>query len=62
MSHNQYIIEFIHVGSHLKVVAIDPVTGREVSMIGAPEVPQEELMRLAAQKLEYVLAKERGDK
>lgn len=54
----QYIIEFIQIGQQLKVTAIDPVTMREVSMIGDPQASRQHMERLAVRKLEYVLRKE----
>ncbi|MBX3454001.1 hypothetical protein [Ferrovibrio sp.] len=56
----QAIIEFRRVGSVLKVIAVDPATGIEVSMVGDPRYSQQELGRLAARKLRYVLDKKAG--
>lgn len=50
-----YIVEFIAQGRFVKVTAIDPVSGREVSMVGDPAQGQDTLKRLAVRKLEYVL-------
>jgi hypothetical protein len=55
----EYLIEFIQVGSHLKVSAVDPITLTEISMIGDPRASRENLSRLAVQKLEYMLAKKK---
>lgn len=55
------IIEFRRVGAALKVIAVDPATGMEVSVIGDPRVSQQELARLAVQKLRYRLAKQQSD-
>lgn len=52
-----FYVEFVSVGGSVKVTAIDPVTGIEVSMIGAPQVTQDALAKLAVRKLKYVLAK-----
>lgn len=52
-----YIIEFIPMANAVKVSAIDPVTSREVSIVGSNKATEEELTRLAVQKLEYVLRK-----
>lgn len=52
------IIEFVSVGNLVKVNAVCELTGREVSMVGDPRVSREELKRLAAKKLRYVLDKE----
>jgi len=54
------IIEFRRVGNVLKVIAVDPVSGTEVSMVGDPRYSQQELGRLAARKLRYVLNKQSG--
>ena len=53
----EVIIEFHYVGNAVKVSAIDPVTLTEVSIVGSPEIGEEELKRTAIRKLEYVLAK-----
>lgn len=52
-----YIIEFRQVGGIMKVSAIDPETGMEVSMPVSPKITREEMIRLAVRKLEYVLSK-----
>lgn len=41
----------------VRVVAIDPITGTEVSMIGAPGYGNEALKKLATRKLAYVIDK-----
>lgn len=53
-----YIIEFIAHGHGVKVTAIDPETGREVSIVGAAGATQDDLAQLAVRKLKYVLEKE----
>jgi hypothetical protein len=53
------IIEFRRIGAALQVIAVDPVTGTEVSMVGDPRLSQQELSRLAVRKLQYVLNKQR---
>jgi hypothetical protein len=58
MKRNQgYIIEFVQIGNHIKVSAIDAATGREASIIGAPKASKKELTDLAIQKLNWVMAK-----
>lgn len=52
-----YLIEFVQHGKQVKVVAVDPVSGREVSTIAPSDLPREAMMRLAVRKLEYVLSK-----
>ena len=53
----EYIIEFRQIGGALKVTAIDPVSGIEVSMPMSPKISREDMIRLAVRKLEYVLSK-----
>lgn len=48
------IVEFRRIGAALKVIAVDPITGMEVSMVGDPRLSQQELARLAVQKLRYM--------
>ena len=55
-----YIVEFVSVGTAMKVTAIDTATMREVSMIGNPKLTQKELARIAVEKLKYVLEKEKN--
>ncbi|PIR31704.1 MAG: hypothetical protein COV36_07440 [Alphaproteobacteria bacterium CG11_big_fil_rev_8_21_14_0_20_44_7] len=57
-SHEGFIIEFYQLGNALKVSAIDPKTFREVSIVGDPKASQEEMIKVAVKKLQYVLAKE----
>ncbi len=52
-----YLIEFIQQGDYVKVSAVDPVSGREVSIVGDPAAGRQALTRVAVRKLEYVLAK-----
>ena len=54
------LIEMIQVGNSVKVTAVDPVTGIEVSIVGAPTVGEETLKRNAVNKLNYVLRKGGG--
>ncbi len=48
-------------GRAVRVVAIDPVSGTEVTMVGDASRGEEVLKRLAAQKLDYVLKKKRAN-
>ena len=57
----EYLIEFIVQGAYVRVCAIDPETGVEAVSVGAASATKDELSRLAVRKLEYVLAKRRGD-
>jgi hypothetical protein len=54
------IVEFRRIGAALQVIAIDPATGTEVSMVGDPRLPRQELARLAVRKLQFVLQKQQG--
>ena len=49
--------EFTTIGASVKVVAIDAVTGTEVSVIGPANAAQSDLERLALGKLRARLAK-----
>ena len=55
MTENQYIIEYVVIGNSVKVTAFDPETLKEVSIIGAINVPRKQLAKLAIRKLVYVL-------
>jgi len=52
--------EFTVIGSAVKVVAIDALTGTEVSVMGPASAAQADLERLALQKLKARLARESG--
>ena len=54
---NEILYEFRHVGSFVRVCAIDPVSRTEVIMVGAPKQGLEVLKRLATRKLIYVMKK-----
>lgn len=56
----EYLLEFQQVGNTIKVSALDTATNTEVSIVGDPAASQDELSRIAVQKLEYVLAKKAG--
>lgn len=58
---NRVILEFIQRGAYVKVSAIDPVTGTEVSIVGDPMRGEAALRQLAIRKLEYVMNKEKKD-
>jgi len=53
-----YIVEFVTLGKSMKITVFDPASLREVSMIGSPRVPRQQLIQLAVRKLKYVLAKD----
>jgi len=60
-SGKEYLVEFIVQGAYVRVAAIDPDTGTEAIAVGAASASKEELRRLAVRKLEYVLAKKKGE-
>jgi hypothetical protein len=57
---SEVLFEFQHLGNSVRVVAIDPETATEVTMIGDPGCGKETLKRLASRKLAYVLEKNRS--
>ena len=60
-SGGEFLIEFRRIGNSVKVSAIDPITAREVSIVGPANIGQEQLSRVAVQKLKYVLRKESAE-
>jgi hypothetical protein len=52
---DSFIIEFLQIGNAVKVTAVDPVTLREVCIVGATGATREQLADLAVRKLRYVL-------
>ncbi len=61
----EVLFEFHHTGvsnAAIRVVAIDPITKTEVTMVGAPGYGDETLKRLAARKLAYVIARRQREK
>lgn len=56
-SGDEVLIEMYQVGNSVKVSAVDPVTGVEVSIVGSPSAGEETLKRNAVNKLRYVLRK-----
>ena len=56
----EILFEFHSVGRNLRIVAIDPDSGVEVTMVGAPGYGKESLKRMAARKLAYVIAKKKA--
>ena len=57
MSIKEYLFEFNWLGAYVKVSIIDPVTNIEVSIVGDSNATEEELKRVAINKLEYVIKK-----
>jgi hypothetical protein len=56
----EVIIEFQRIGNSVKVMAVDPESQVEVSIVGPSGAGEETLKRTAIRKLEYVLAKQKG--
>lgn len=54
---DRVIIEFIQRGAYVKVSAIDPITGDEVSIVGDPARGEMSLKQTAVKKLRYVQQK-----
>ena len=49
--------EIVRMGAYAKCTAIDPASGREVSVIGPARGQDEYLKRMAAQKLERAIGR-----
>ena len=47
-------------GKAVRVIAIDPITKTEVTMVAPHAAGREEIKRTAARKLAYVIAKKRN--
>lgn len=58
-ANTDFLIEFVRVGNSVKVSAIDPATGVEVSIVGPANFSQLQLSRNAIAKLRYVLARKK---
>jgi hypothetical protein len=54
---SEVLLEFVPQGRFVKVTAIDPISGREVSVVGDRMASPETLKRIAVNKLRYVLGK-----
>lgn len=54
------IIEFHRIGNSVKVSAMDPATLTEVSIVGPANAGEEMLKRNVLRKLEYILARKKG--
>jgi hypothetical protein len=52
-----YIVEFVAIGSSVKVTAFDPVSLTEASVVAPASASQQDMAMLAVRKLEYVLGK-----
>ncbi|MEG3617390.1 hypothetical protein V5T82_02880 [Magnetovibrio sp. PR-2] len=56
----EVLFEFQRHGNIMRVVAIDPKSGQEVTMIADPRHSQDSIKKLAARKLAYVLSKKQA--
>lgn len=54
----QVFLEYTPVGRSLKVVAIDPDTGLEATIIAPTGTPRREMDRIAVRKLERLIERE----
>lgn len=59
ISDSAILVEMIPQGNFMKVTAMDQQTLTEVSIVGDASKDQDELKRIAAQKLRYVLARDK---
>lgn len=53
----EVFLEFIPIGNAVKVVAVDSVTGLEVSIVGPATAARRTLEQNALRKLKFMLAK-----
>ena len=53
----EVLFEFQRQGRQVRVVAVDPRTNTEITMIGDAKAGNEMLKRLAVRKLRYVIAR-----
>ncbi len=54
---SEYLIEIVQIGNVVKVTAMDPVSGREASIVGDPAAGRAQLRALAVKKLKYAMKK-----
>jgi len=57
----EVLFEFIVQGNFVKVMAVDPVTGTEVSIVGDSRASKSTLEKVATKKLVMVLKRKRGE-
>jgi hypothetical protein len=57
---SNYIVEYRAVGKSVKVTVFDPVTLREVSIVGSTRTSRKQLADVAISKLHYMLAKDKS--
>jgi len=56
----EVLFEIRKVGKTLRVVAIDPITQTEVTMIAPAKASKNDIQRVAARKLAYVISKKQA--
>ena len=56
----EVLFEFVVRGNFVKVMAVDPITGTEVSIVGDSRASKSTLQRVATKKLVMVLERKRG--
>lgn len=56
---DEVIFEFSAIGNSVKVCAVDPYTGKEVSIVGPLNAGEAALRRAALAKLRFVLERDR---
>lgn len=57
MSGKEFYLEYFQLGPQVKVMAIDPETGIEVSIIAPESATKDEMTRVAVDKLKRMIAK-----
>ena len=57
----EILFEFVVRGNFVKVMAVDPITGTEVSIVGDSRASKSTLQRVATEKLTWVLKRKRGE-
>lgn len=58
----EVLFEFHMLGRSIRVVAIDPASNTEITMVGAPGYGERMLKRLAARKLAYVIGRKQNNR
>lgn len=56
----EVLFELRRVGKSIRVVAIDPITKTEVTMVAPHNASREDIKRVATRKLAYVIAKKQA--
>ncbi len=56
----EVLFELRRVGKSIRVIAIDPITKTEITMVAPYNAHQEDIKRVAARKLAYVIGKKQA--